>query len=72
MSRSDSSTAKRMRLHRWRQRHGLRSVRVQVSSGDLEGLVAKGYLTPGDRQDAKPVECAIYDLMNDWLYFPKG
>ena len=61
------STADRMRTYRRRRDRGLRCVQVQVGRAELDGLVAKGYLRPGDRKDTSAIRIAISDLMFDWL-----
>jgi hypothetical protein len=33
----------------------------------MNGLVAKGYLAPGDRDDIAAIESAIDSVMHDWL-----
>jgi len=65
--RSPTPIAERMRSYRRRRRRGLRCVRLQVGRGELDGLVAKGYLAPGDRQDVEAIAVAIDDLIFDWL-----
>ncbi len=65
--RSPSPVAERMRQYRQRRRRGLCCVRLQVAPAELDGLVAKGYLAAGDRQDVKAIALAIYDLFSDWL-----
>jgi len=64
------SAADRMRSYRRRRGRGLRCIQVQVGRTELDGLVAKGYLLPGDREDISAIRLAISDLMFDYLYGP--
>ncbi len=66
-SRSPSPAAERARSYRRRRRRGLRCVRLQIGRAQLDGLVAKGYLGPGDRQDVHAIAMAIDNLIFDWL-----
>jgi hypothetical protein len=59
--------ADRMRSYRRRLRHGVRCIQVQVGRAELDGLVAKGYLPPRDRDDITAIAVAIDALMFDWL-----
>jgi hypothetical protein len=59
------SAAERMRAYRRRRRHGLRCVEVQVGRVELNGLIAKGYLSPDKRNDLHAIQLAIDDLMFD-------
>jgi len=56
-----------MRSYRRRRSRGLRCVQLQVGRVELDGLIAKGYLAPGDRQDVDAIALAIDDLIFDWL-----
>jgi hypothetical protein len=40
---------------------------VQVGPAELDGLVAEGYLLPGNREDSYTIGLAINGLMFDWL-----
>jgi hypothetical protein len=57
------SAADRVRSYRRRRRQGL----VQVGPAELDGLVAEGYLLPGNREDSYTIGLAINGLMFDWL-----
>jgi len=46
------SVADRVRSYRRRRRRGLRCIQVQVGRAELDGLVADGYLLPGNREDS--------------------
>jgi hypothetical protein len=56
-----------MQSYRRRRRHGVRCIQVKVGRLELDGLVAKSYLLPGDREDIPSIEVAIESLMFDWL-----
>jgi hypothetical protein len=45
-----TSAAERMRRYRKRQRRGQRIVRVRIGPNEIEGLVLRGLLGPGDRE----------------------
>jgi hypothetical protein len=40
---------------------------VQVGRAELDGLVAEGYLLPGNRDHTHTIGLAINNLMFDWL-----
>jgi hypothetical protein len=61
------SAADRVRSYRRRRRRGLRCIQVQVGPAELDGLVAEGYLLPGNREDSYTIGLAINGLMFDWL-----
>ena len=61
------SVADRVRSYRRRRRRGLRCVQVQVGRAELDGLIAKGYLLPGNRDDSYTIGLAINGLIFDWL-----
>jgi len=73
-SRSDQpsvktqSAAARMRAYRRRRRHGLRCVEVEVGRAELDGLIAKGYLSPDKRNDLHEIKLAIGDLLFDCFH----
>jgi hypothetical protein len=43
------------------------AIQVQVGQAELDGLVADGYLLPGNREDSYTIGLAINGLMFDWL-----
>jgi hypothetical protein len=49
------SAAERMRAYRRRRRRGLRCFEVELGRAELDGLVAKGYLKDGQRNDIHAV-----------------
>ncbi|MGB8631020.1 MAG: hypothetical protein WCD69_16785 [Xanthobacteraceae bacterium] len=57
-------TVQRMRLHRYRRRHGIHRRSIDVTDAQLDALEVCGYLDPGDRPD----ECdAIEMFLGDSL-----
>ena len=56
-----------MRAFRHRRRRGVRCVRVQVGRAEVDGLVAKGYLPPGDRENTEALEFAASSFISDAL-----
>ena len=61
------SAADRMRAYRRRRKQGVRHVRLEVGPAEVEALIAKRYLAPGNREDLTAIASAIYDVMFDWL-----
>jgi hypothetical protein len=61
------TAARRMRSYRHRRRHKLRSAWVRISPSELDGLIAKGFLDPANRDDATAIGLAIEELIVDWL-----
>jgi hypothetical protein len=61
------SVAARMRAYRRRRRRGHRCYQVQLGRAELNGLVAKGYLSSDKRDNREAIELAIDDLLFDWL-----
>jgi hypothetical protein len=50
---AERSSAARTRRHRERRRRGMRCVKVDVSQGELDALVARDYLSEGQRDNSK-------------------
>jgi hypothetical protein len=63
--RAHSSTpaARRMRAYRRRRREGSFFVRVQLDPPDIEGLVRRNLLRPGQRKDAEALQVAVQGLV---------
>jgi hypothetical protein len=61
------SVAERMRAYRHRRRRGVRCFEMQLGRAELNGLVAKGYLSSDKRGDRQAIESAIDNLLFDWL-----
>ena len=63
--RADSSTpaAQRMRAYRKRRREGSFFVRVQLDPPDIDGLVRRKLLRPGERQDPEALQVAVQGLV---------
>ena len=55
---SSSPDAVRMRIYRRRRRNRMRCVVVQVGPTDIEGLIAKGFLSPKRREDIEAIQAA--------------
>ena len=63
---SRSLGAKRMRRHRRRRQLGLHCVTVLIRKAEIDALIRKGFLTPGDKRDRKAlVEAAGEELLED-------
>ena len=64
---TSQSAAERMRRYRKRQKRGFRIVRVQIGLAEIEGLIERGYLKRGDRENVKAVEFATNDFVFESL-----
>ena len=62
-----SRGAARMRVCRLRQRRGTRCVRVAISPTEIDGLIAKGYLGPEEREDREAIGAAASWFLSDVL-----
>jgi hypothetical protein len=65
--KGSASAAERMRRYRKRQRRGQRIVRVQIGLAEIEALVSRGFLGPGDREDPIAIEYGLSVLIDDAL-----
>jgi hypothetical protein len=63
--RAHSSTpaAQRMRAHRKRRREGSFIVPVQLDRPDIDGLVRRKLLRPGQRRDTEALQVAVQGLI---------
>jgi hypothetical protein len=59
------SSAARTRRHRERRRHGARCATVDVTRGELDALVARGYLSEGERDNSAALKNAIEAVLSD-------
>jgi hypothetical protein len=59
------SSAARTRRHRERRRRGARCATVDVSQGQLDTLVARGYLSKGERDNSAALKNAIEAVLSD-------
>ena len=66
-TRVPQSPAERMRHYRKRQRRGQRIIRVQIGPNEIEALVLKGFLGPGDREDTSAIEFGMSALIDQAL-----
>jgi hypothetical protein len=62
---AERSSAARTRRHRERRRHGTRFVTVDVSQGELDALVVRGYLSEGERDNGAALKKAIEAVLSD-------
>jgi hypothetical protein len=60
---SSAPAAQRMRAHRKRRREGSFIVPVQLDPSDIEGLVRRKLLRPGQRQDTEALQVAVRGLI---------
>jgi hypothetical protein len=57
-----------MRRYRKRQKRGFRIVRIQIGLAEIEGLIERGYLSRGDKENVKGVEFATNDFVSETLF----
>jgi hypothetical protein len=65
VSKTPKSAAERMRRYRNRRRRGERIVRVRLGPDEIEALVSRGYLLPGDRDDADAIQFGMSCLIDE-------
>jgi hypothetical protein len=63
--RYKAAVAKRVQVHRWRRRLGLRCLTVRVSDRTLRHLISTGYLSLESRESATYVACALEAWIRD-------
>jgi hypothetical protein len=66
-TQTSQSPAERMRRYRKRQRRGQRIIRVQIGTNEIEALVSRGFLGPGDREDIIAIEFGMSALIDEAL-----
>ena len=59
-----SATAERMRRHRQRRRDGLRCFMIELRETEIDALIRKGLLPPGNRHDYDSVQSALYAFLD--------
>ena len=67
ISKDAASAAERMRRYRKRQKRGFRIARIQIGLAEIEGLIKRGYLSRGDKENVKAVEFATNDFLSEAL-----
>jgi hypothetical protein len=65
--KAPTSASERMRRYRKRQRRGQRIIRLQIGPNEIEGLVSRGFLGPGDREDASAIEFGMSAFIDEAL-----
>jgi len=63
-ARPPSSAVARMQLMRRRRREGKRAIQFEISAGQIEGLIAAGYLDPVRQNDVAEISIAIGRLLD--------
>ena len=66
-NKKSKSSAERMRRYRMRQQRGKRIIRVQIGPDEIDALVSRGLLGPGDREDASAIEFAMSAFIDETL-----
>ena len=66
-SNTPTSAAERNRRYRKRQRRGQRIIRVQIGPAEIDALVSRGFLGPGDREDAIAIEFGVSAYIDETL-----
>ena len=59
-----SAAAERMRRHRQRRRDGLRCLMIELRETEIDALIRKGLLPPGNRHDYDSVQSALYAVLD--------
>jgi hypothetical protein len=59
-----SATAKRMRLHRYRRRQGLRCITAELRETEIDTLVRMGLLEAEMRNDLKAIKKALHEFLD--------
>jgi hypothetical protein len=62
------SSASRMKRHRERRRGGTYCVIVEVSQGDRDALVVRGYLSEEERDNGTAIKKAIEGVISDMAF----
>ena len=62
------SSASRTKRHRERRRQGTRCVTVDVSQGELDALVVRGYLAEETRGEHAAIKAAIESVISDMAF----
>jgi hypothetical protein len=65
---AERSSAARMTRHRERRRRGTRCVTVDVSQGERDALVVRGYLSEEDRDNGAALKKAIEGVISDLVF----
>ena len=61
---SPTAAAERMRRHRQRRRDGLRCFMIELRETEIDALIRKGLLPPGNRHDYDSVQSALYAFLD--------
>ena len=67
--KGSTSAAERQRRHRRRKGRGLRCIRILIGRGEINALVAKGYVEPSESKDADAIAFGVSSLMSEALDF---
>jgi hypothetical protein len=59
-----SAAAERMRRHRQRRRDGLRCFMIELRETEIDALIRKGLLPPGNRHNYDSVQSALYAFLD--------
>jgi hypothetical protein len=62
------SSTQRTRRYRQRRRRGTRCITVDVSQGELDALVLRGYLSEDQRGDVDSIKKAIEGVISDMSF----
>jgi hypothetical protein len=65
--KGSASAAERNRRYRKRRRRGQRIVRLQIGPTEIEALISKGFIGPGDREDPIAIEFGMSALIDQAL-----
>jgi hypothetical protein len=62
-----SPAAARMRLHRERQRRGMRCFMVELHETEIDALIRRGLLARETHNNARAIIAALYHFLDDTL-----
>src|ERR1700732_2583800 len=65
---AERSSDARMTRHRERRRQGTRCVSIDVSQGERDALVVRGYLSEEDRDNGAAIKKAIEGVLSDMVF----
>ena len=65
--RAVSPAAQRMRHTRYRRSIGLRCIRYEIQDDQIKALIARGLLSPDERNDPEAIAKALYEIVDPIL-----
>lgn len=59
-----SGSGERMRRHRERRRRRVRWIGIELRETEIDGLIRRGLLALGDRDDRRAIVCAVHKFLD--------